>query len=132
MRARLVFGVLLLLAGTLACASAAPRRLYVVTWGKVELSAEGRVLNEQFDRQLRSELARRGAAVIESSDSRAAIVLRPSLEVLPKGITLNLVGVRSTDQKLLGSVSMKAAGSSREAQLRAIVTRAGVEADRFE
>ena len=131
MRARLVFGVLLL-AGTLVSAAGAPRRVYVVTWGQTELPAEGRALNEQFDRQLRVELARRGATVIESGDSRAAIVLRPSLEVLAKGIRLNLVGVRSTDQKLLGSVTMKAAGSSREAQLRAIVKRAGVEADRFE
>lgn len=127
MLARLALGTLLL-AGTLV-SGAAPRRVYVVTWGNVvERSPERRALIEQADQQLREALTRRGAEVIEGQ-AGSAIVLKPSLEVFPQALGLRLVGVR--DQKLLGSVSMKAAGSSRNAQLRALVSRACVEAEQL-
>ena len=83
----------------------------------------------QADQQLREELRRRGASVVEGQPGAAAIVLKPSLEVFPRAMELHLVGVR--DQKLLGTISMKAAGSSRDAQLRALVTRACVEAEQL-
>lgn len=119
-----------LLAGTLVGAVTAPRRVYVVTWGADRHgSSESRALIAQADRQLREELRRRGAAVIEGQATRAAIVLKPSLEILPGALKLNLVGVR--DQKLLGTISTRAAGSSRNAQLRAIVGRACLEADQL-
>lgn len=132
MRARLALGALLL-AGTLVSAAEPVRHVYVVTWAsEVEASPERRALIEQFDRRLRSELRRRGATVLDRKGTQAAIVLRPSLEVLPQSIRLNLVGVRSADQKLLGNMSMKASGVNRDAQLRAIVTRACLEADQFD
>lgn len=119
-----------LLAGTLVKAVTAPQRVYVVTWAADRHgSAESRALIAQADRQLREELRRRGAAVMEGRASRAAIVLKPSLEILPGALKLNLVGVR--DQKLLGTISTRAAGSSRNAQLRAIVGRACLEADQL-
>ena len=126
MLARLAFGALLLV-GTLA-SSARPQRVYVVKWGSgIDASPERRALTEQLDRQLRDELRRRGASVVEQSVQ--AIVLKPSLEIFPRALKLNLVGVR--DQKLLGTISMKAAGSNREAQLRAVVNQACLEADLF-
>jgi hypothetical protein len=132
MRARVgMVGVLL--AATVVF-GAPPRRVYVVTSPNPGgLSAESRALRAQFDLQLREELKRRGATVIDQQDSRTrAIVLRPRLEVLPQGLSLNLVGIRSGDRKLLGSISVKAGGSSREAQLRAIVKHACFEAGQFD
>ncbi|MDP1826260.1 MAG: hypothetical protein Q8L48_23535 [Archangium sp.] len=121
----------LLLAATLA--HAAEPRLYVLTLAtSADASPERRVLIEQFDRRLRAELRDRGATVLDKKDHRAAVVLAPRLDVSKRGLKLNLVGLRSADQKLLGSVTMKASGSSRDAQLRAIVTRAGLEAGLFE
>ena len=128
MFARLALGALLL-AGPMV-SGAAPRRVYVVRWGSSgDASPEGSALIAQADRQLRDELRRRGASVVEGLPGAAAIVLKPSLEVFPRAMELRLVGVR--DQQLLGTISMKAAGSSREAQLRALVARAGAEADRL-
>ena len=118
----------LLLAATLV--HAAEPRVYVVAWGKtVERTAEKRAVVEQFDRALRDELRRRGATVLGPNDRSPAIVLRPRLEISSKGLKLNLVAVRSGDQELLGSICVKAAGSSRDAQVRALVTRACLEAD---
>lgn len=62
----------------------------------------------------------------------SAILLKPRLEIFPKALELNVVGVRGADQKLLGTISMRAAGSSRQAQLKALVTRACAEADQLE
>jgi hypothetical protein len=121
-----------LLAGTMV-SGAAPRRIYVVSWGNpVDASPERRSLIEEVDRQLRDELRRRGASVVEGRTLSSAIVLKPSLEVFPRALTLNLVGVRSADQQLLGTISTRAAGSTRAAQLRAIVARACVEADELQ
>lgn len=114
-------------------ASAAEPRLYVLTLAtSADASPERRGLLEQLDRRLRAELRQHGATVLDKKDSRASIVLRPSLDVSKRGLKLNLVGLRSADQKLLGSISMKASGASRDAQLRAIVRRAGLEASLFE
>lgn len=127
MSARLAL-VLMLLTATGGSAASAPKRVYVVRWQGGAQSVEGRALIAQADRQLRDELQRRGASVVESA--RAAIVLKPSLEIFPKALKLNVIGVR--DQKLLGTISMKAAGSNRDAQLKALVSRACSEAVSFE
>lgn len=129
MRTRLILYALLL-SGTLAAAS--PRRTYVVSWGTTgDLSAENRALIEQCDRQMRAELHRRGATVTDRKDAHTAIVLRPTLEVVPQGLKLEMIGMRNADKKLLGSVSVKAGGSSRAAQLRALVKHVCSEADEF-
>ena len=120
---------MLLAAAGLSCATAPSGRVYRVTWGSTDPSSEG--LAAQLDHQLREELQRRGATLIADTDPRAAIILRPNLSVTAHGLELNLAGVRSTDQQLIGSASMKATGSSRNAQVAAIVKRACLEADRF-
>lgn len=131
MRSLLPLAVLLL-AATVSAAEPA-RRVFVVTGVSAgDGSAERRAIVEQFDRRFRDELHRRGATVTDQKDTQAAILLRPSLEVLPRGLKLNLVGSRTADQKLLGSISAKASGASRNAQLRALVTRACLEAEQFE
>lgn len=119
----------LLLAGTFVFAT--PRRVYVLTWAHAaDTTPECRAVSEQFDRQLREELRRRGATVIDRQDARtAAIILRPNLELLPQGLKLNVLAVRSGDRKILGNISVKAGGSTREAQLRAIVQHACSEAN---
>lgn len=112
--------------------AATPSRVYVVSWSEGDRSPEVRALTELADRELREELLRRGAAVVESSPAPSgAIVLRPSLEVLPGALKLNVVGLRSTDRALLGTISTKASGSTRSAQLRAVVKRACHEADQL-
>lgn len=118
----------LLLGGMLAPAASAPRRVYVVRWAGAGETVEGRALVAQADRQLRDELQRRGASVVEQSSQ--AIVLKPSLEIFPRALRLSVIGVK--DQRLLGTISTKAAGSNREAQLKAIVGRACVEAELLE
>ena len=118
----------LLLAGMMAPAASAPRRVYVVRWTGVGESLEGRALVAQADRQLRDELTRRGGSVVEQSTH--AIVLKPSLEIFPRALRLSLVGLK--DQRLLGTISTKAAGSNREAQLKAIVGKACSEAELLE
>ncbi len=127
MSARLAL-TLMLLTATGGSAASAPQKVYVVRWQSGSQSAEARALIAQADRQLRDELQRRGASVVENA--RTAIVLKPSLEIFPKALKLNVIGVR--DQKLLGTISMRAAGSNRDAQLKAIVSRACAEADSFE
>lgn len=129
MPARLALAALLLF-GSLGAAAPAPRRVYVLSWSTGgEASPERSALTAQVDRQLRDELRRRGATVVERPGATAAIVLKPSLEIFPRALKLSLVGVR--DQKLLGTFSTKAAGSNRDAQLKAIVSRACLEADLF-
>ena len=109
--------LVLLLGGTLAFA--APR--YLVTWPPAgDESAERRALVAQVDRRLRDELQRCGDG----------LVIEPSLEIFPRALKLNLVVLR--DRRLLGTISTKAAGSSREAQARAIVTRVCHEADQLQ
>ena len=114
-------------------AASPPRRVYALTSVSTsDASSEGRALTAQIDSQLREELHRRGALVIDGEDPRAAIILRPRLDVSERGLELNLLGVRSSDRQLLGNVSMKATGSSRNAQVRALVRRACLEADQFQ
>lgn len=111
-----------------------PRRVYLVTSPLPGgLSPESLALRAEFEFQLRDELRRRGATVLERQDERvSAIVLRPRLEILPRGLSLELVGVRSGDKKLLGSISVKAGGATREAQLKALVRHACFEASQFD
>ena len=132
MRGSVGVGVVLFAGAVLAAAPTA--RVYVVVSSRpAGLSPESRELKDQFELQLRDELRRGGATVIDQQNPHVvAIVLRPRLEVLPKGLSLNLVGVRSGDQKLLGSISVKAGGATREAQLRALVRHACFEASQFE
>jgi hypothetical protein len=123
---------LLLIASMLGAAlsSAAPSpRVYVVSWAGGERSPEAHALVEQADRALRDELRRRGANVVDSAPAVGAIVLRPSLAVLPQALELKVVGLRSTDRALLGTISTRASGSTRSAQLRAVVQRACREAE---
>lgn len=129
MLARLVVGAFLL-TGMLSPA-ATPQRVYVVKWAGSETSPERRALIEQADSQLREELRRRGAVVDVQPGNRNAIVLTPSLELYPQALKLNLVGMRSGDKSILGTISTKASGSSRAAQLRAAVRRAVHEADQL-
>lgn len=131
MLARLAL-VAVLLAGS-SVGAASQGRVYAVRWERGgELTPERRALIEQFDRRLRDELRRRGATVVDTTSDATAIVLTPSLEVLPKGLSLKLVGVRGLDRRLLGAVSMRASGANRDAVLRAIVARACLEADQLE
>ena len=132
MRIRLVLGAFLV-AASLVSAATPPRRVYSVTWdSRVDASSEDRALTAQLDQHLRDELNRRGALVVGRGDPRAAIILRPHLDVTARGLRFEMVGVRSVDQQLLGSVSVRASGSSRNAQVKAIAVRACVEADQFE
>ena len=104
-----------------------PKRVYVVSWADGAQAP----LAQQVDRQLRDELSRRGATVVEQCTATRAIVLKPSLEVTAKGMKLSVVGVRQQDRAVLGTVSTKVAGSSRAAQLKALVSRTCDEADLF-
>lgn len=131
MLARLALVAVLLGASSVCAASQG--RVYALRWERgVDLSPERRALIEQVDRRLRDELRRRGATVVDSTSESAVIVLTPSLEVLPRGLSLKLVGVRGLDRRVLGAVSMRASGGSRDAVLRAIVARACLEADQLE
>jgi hypothetical protein len=108
---------------------AIPQRVYAVSWrGEADASAERRALIDQIDRQLRDEFSRRGARVADDS-AAGAIVLRPSLEIFPRALKLNLVGVRSG--ALLGTISTRVAGSNRAAQVRALISRTCDEADQL-
>lgn len=107
-------------------------RVYAVSWSQAEVSGERRALVGEVDRQLRDELRRRGATVIDGDARRAAIVLKPSLEIVPGGLRLSLVSVRTADQKLLGAISTKASGASQQALVRALVARTCNEATQLE
>ena len=108
-------------------ASANPHRVYEVSWGKEgDAPAEQRALIDQVDRGLRDELRRCAEGPAD------AVILRPSLEISPRSLKLSLVVMRSADRKLLGMISAKASGSSRDAQLRAIFARVCREASLLE
>lgn len=124
--------LLAVIAFAAAASAATTPRVYVVSWDRTDSSPERRQLIDQADRQLRDELTRRGATVVERVSSASAIVLEPTLEVVPRGLVLRLVGLRGPQRRLLGAVSTRATGSNREAVLRALVTRACVEADQLE
>lgn len=73
-----------------------------------------RALTDQVDRQLRA--------------CGTSLVLKPSLEVFPRALRLKVVVLRSADRAVLGSITTRAAGSSRDAQLRAMVAHVCREA----
>ncbi len=105
-----------------------PAQLYQVAWG--QKSEATRSMVEQTDRQLKAELAKRGALVVTSGRSERAIVLMPKLEVSNDAISLSLVKV-GADKSLVGSVKAKVAGRAGDAKLRALVERAVDEAARL-
>ncbi len=123
---RILLSVVLLAASSVSALST--RRVYAVSWSDSATSPEQRELSRQIDRELRAALRQRGAFVVESRVA-TAIVLKPSIEVWPKALKLNVVGVR--DRKLLGTISAKAAGSTRDAQVKALVARASAEAEQL-
>ncbi len=88
MFARFALGTLLLV-GTLGSAATAPK-VYAVSWSQVEGSSERRALTEQIDRQLRDELRRRGATVVDVNAAGSAILLKPRLEIFPRALELNV------------------------------------------
>lgn len=75
---------------------------------------ETRSLNDQVDQQLRA--------------CRTAHVLKPKLEVLPQALRLKVVVLRGSDRAVLGSITTKAGGSNRTAQVRALVAHVCREA----
>jgi hypothetical protein len=75
---------------------------------------EARSLNDQVDQQLRT--------------CRTAHVLKPRLEVLPQALRLKVVVLRGSDRAVLGSITTKAGGSNRTAQVRALVAHVCREA----
>jgi hypothetical protein len=133
MLARFALGIALLSATSVNAVSRS--RIYVITAGKRAPQAENE-LNARVRSQMRVELERRGALVadlVEYIDGTvpSAIVLRPSVEILPSALKLNVVGTRAGDQKLLGTISAKASGANRDAQVKALVSRACAEAEQL-
>jgi hypothetical protein len=133
MLARFALGIALLSATSVNAVSRS--RIYVITAGKRAQQAENE-LNARVRSQMRTELERRGAFVadvMEYIDGTlpSAIVLRPSVEILPSALQLNVIGTRAGDQKLLGTISAKASGSNRDAQVKALVSRACAEAEQL-
>ena len=76
--------------------------------------AEERALIEAVGQHLRS--------------CQPSLVLQPSLDVLPRALRLKVVVVRPADRAVLGSITTRASGSSREAQLRAVTSHVCREA----
>lgn len=120
---RLSVGLILLLATGSSAVST--RRVYAVSWAR---QAESSALVSELDRQLRDELVRRGASVVEKVGP-TTVVLKPSLQVLPGALRLDVLGVRAVDQQLLGTINAKASGASRTAQLKALVKHVGAESE---
>lgn len=112
-----------------ATAWAGSPRVYVLRWDGPTTGSD-RSVRAEIDLGLRAELARRGARVVEAPE-RGAIVLRPSLVVSASALELHVVGVRAADLQVLGALKMKASGASQRAMVRAIVAKAGAEAERL-
>lgn len=127
MFARLALGLALLMATSVNAVSRS--RIYVISAATRAQGATNE-LNARVRVQMRHELEKRGAFVLDV-EAPTAIVLRPSGEILPSALQLNVVGVRAADQKLLGTISAKASGASRDAQVKALVVRACAEAEQL-
>lgn len=123
MLASLVAGAVVL--GAALAPPAPPARVYVVQWAGAAAGQDA--LTQQLDRALKDELSRRGAAVVERPRA-GAVVLSARLEVLPRGLALEVLGLRAADRAVLGTISTKASGASRAAQVRAVARRVGAEA----
>lgn len=133
MFARLALGLALLSATTVNAVSRT--RFYVISEAARGKGAETD-LNARVRAQMRTELEKRGAFVLDVRDyidgaAPSAIVLRPSVEILPSALQLNVVGLRAADQKLLGTISAKASGANRDAQVKALVSHACAEAEQL-
>ncbi|MGV3623914.1 MAG: hypothetical protein ACO1OB_24060 [Archangium sp.] len=126
MLARLAMLTVLLTAGGSSAVSSV--RVYAVSWSRTS-SASPEVV-QQVDVQLREELKRRGASVVDRVGP-STILLKPEIEVLPTAMRINVLGVRAVDQKLLGTISAKASGASRTAQMKALVKRVCAESEQL-
>lgn len=76
------------------------------------------------------------SALLDQVDQRLrtcspSLTLRPSLDVLPTALRLKVVVVRSADRTVLGSITTRASGASRQAQLRAVTTHVCREANQL-
>jgi hypothetical protein len=114
--------------------AATQRRVYAVAWAAgSDRTANQQALRQEVDRRLKDELTRRGGLVVEVVDADAsALLLQPTVEELPRGLSLKLVGVRGPQHLLVGAVSTKAQGRDRAAVMKALVESACVEAERLE
>ncbi|MBE2248596.1 MAG: hypothetical protein IAE78_03530 [Myxococcus sp.] len=130
MFARLAVAAALLVGAPLQAATAP--RVYAVRWDRTTASAEGRALIDQVDARLREELKRRGATVVDGAIGPSGIVLKPTVERLHQGLKLKLIGLRGPEQRMVGAVSMQATGKNSDAVMKALVTRACLEADQLD
>ncbi|MDX2012320.1 MAG: hypothetical protein SFW67_19145 [Myxococcaceae bacterium] len=127
MSSRLVL-LLVLLAAPLADARLGTRA-WVVRWDTASsLDAQG--VAADIDAGLREALRQRGGEVLEAPRTDA-IVLRPSVVVEDSAVRLKVVGVDAGTKQVLGSISLRAAGTRRAAVVRALVSRACAEAEAF-
>lgn len=77
-------------------------------------------------------LTDQAARELRACSARPSLVLKPSLEVFPQALRLKVVVLRSADRSVVGSITTRAAGSSRAAQLRAAVAHVCREAGQLE
>ncbi|MFT3838635.1 MAG: hypothetical protein QM723_16775 [Myxococcaceae bacterium] len=106
--------------------------VYAVAWTDAQQSTmASRAIQDQVDQQLRAELARRGAAVVNAGEkSREAIVLKPRLLVDQDGTTFTVLKV-GADRQVIGSVKTKVRGPQRDEKLRKLVQKAVEEVARL-
>jgi len=103
-----------------AVSLAVPRPAYSVKWGREAISSdETRTLIDQVDRRLRT---------CDDAPPRSALVLEPRLAAFRGALELKVRGTGNADGTGLGSITTRAAGSSRAAQLRALVAQVCREA----
>jgi hypothetical protein len=127
MPSRLVL-LLVLLAAPLADARLGTRA-WVLHWDTTSsLDAHG--VAADIDTALRQALRQRGGEVLEAP-RHDAIVLRPSVVVEDRAVRLKVVGVDGATRQVLGAISLRAAGTRRDAVVRALVNRACLEAESF-
>lgn len=86
------------------------------------VSGDQQALAQQLDVGIRDQLARCGGT------EKGTITLQPRLDVTPDAMSLHMLGVRSVDQQVLGNFSLRAAGSTREKQIKGLVSRVCAEA----
>lgn len=106
--------------------------VYAVAWTDAQQSTmASRAIQDQVDQQLRAELARHGAAVVNAGErSREAIVLKPRLLVDQDGTTFTVLKV-GADRQVIGSVKTKVRGPQRDEKLRKLVQKAVEEVARL-
>jgi hypothetical protein len=120
--------LLVLLAAPLADARPGARA-WVLRWD-VSSSLDAHGVAADIDTALRQALRQRGDEVLEAP-RHDAIVLRPSVVVEDRAVRLKVVGVDGATRQVLGAISLRAAGTRRDAVVRALVNRACLEAESF-